>query len=78
MSFMNRSGGPVQSVANFYKIPVESILVAYETWTFRRRHQAAARVVAPRVTAYGMSPRRWRSVLAISDWHRTPGDRSRC
>src|SRR6478752_5903949 len=24
MSFMNRSGGPVHSVAGFYKIPVES------------------------------------------------------
>ncbi len=34
MSFMNRSGGPVQSVANFYKIPVESLLVAYDDLDF--------------------------------------------
>ena len=34
MSFMNRSGGPVQSVASFYKIPVESILVAYDELDF--------------------------------------------
>src|SRR5262249_54293149 len=34
MSFMNRSGGPVQSVANFYKIPAESILVAYDELDF--------------------------------------------
>ena len=34
MSFMNRSGGPVQSVAGFYKIPVESILVAYDELDF--------------------------------------------
>jgi len=34
MTFMNRSGGPVQSVANFYKIPVDSILVAYDDLDF--------------------------------------------
>ncbi len=34
MSFMNRSGGPVHSVANFYKIPVDSILVAYDDLDF--------------------------------------------
>jgi len=34
MTFMNRSGGPTQSVANFYKIPVESILVAYDDLDF--------------------------------------------
>jgi peptidyl-tRNA hydrolase, PTH1 family len=34
MTFMNRSGGPVQSVANFYKIPVNSILVAYDDLDF--------------------------------------------
>jgi peptidyl-tRNA hydrolase, PTH1 family len=34
MSFMNRSGGPVRSVAGFYKIPVESILVAYDDLDF--------------------------------------------
>src|SRR3954471_8301896 len=34
MSFMNRSGGPAQSVANFYKVPVESVLVAYDELDF--------------------------------------------
>jgi PTH1 family peptidyl-tRNA hydrolase len=34
MSFMNNSGGPVQSVAQFYKIPPESILVAYDELDF--------------------------------------------
>jgi PTH1 family peptidyl-tRNA hydrolase len=34
MSFMNHSGGPVQSVAGFYKMPVESILVAYDELDF--------------------------------------------
>jgi PTH1 family peptidyl-tRNA hydrolase len=34
MSFMNRSGGPVHSVAGFYKIPVDSILVAYDELDF--------------------------------------------
>ena len=34
MSYMNRSGGPVRSVATFYKVPVESILVAYDELDF--------------------------------------------
>ncbi len=34
MSFMNRSGGPARSVAGFYKVPVESILVAYDELDF--------------------------------------------
>jgi peptidyl-tRNA hydrolase, PTH1 family len=34
MSFMNNSGGPVQSLAGFYKIPVESMLVAYDELDF--------------------------------------------
>lgn len=34
MSFMNNSGGPVQSVANFYKVPPGSILVAYDELDF--------------------------------------------
>ena len=34
MSFMNRSGGPVHSVAGFYKVPAESILVAYDELDF--------------------------------------------
>ena len=34
MSFMNRSGGPVHSLAGFYKVPVESIIVAYDELDF--------------------------------------------
>lgn len=34
MTFMNRSGGPAQSVANFYKVPVEEILAAYDELDF--------------------------------------------
>jgi peptidyl-tRNA hydrolase, PTH1 family len=34
MSFMNRSGGPVQSVASFYKVAPESMLVAYDELDF--------------------------------------------
>lgn len=34
MSYMNRSGGPVQSMAGFYKIPAESLLVAYDELDF--------------------------------------------
>jgi peptidyl-tRNA hydrolase, PTH1 family len=34
MSFMNHSGGPTQRVAAFYKIPVESVLVAYDELDF--------------------------------------------
>ena len=34
MSYMNHSGDPLRSVAGFYKIPVESILVAYDELDF--------------------------------------------
>lgn len=34
MSFMNNSGGPVHSVATFYKVAPESILVAYDELDF--------------------------------------------
>jgi peptidyl-tRNA hydrolase, PTH1 family len=34
MSYMNRSGGPVRSVAGFYKVPLEGILVAYDELDF--------------------------------------------
>jgi PTH1 family peptidyl-tRNA hydrolase len=34
MSYMNHSGDPVRSVATFYKIPVHSILVAYDELDF--------------------------------------------
>ena len=34
MSYMNRSGGPVRSVASFYKLEPASILVAYDELDF--------------------------------------------
>ncbi len=34
MSYMNHSGDPVRSVATFYKVPVQSILVAYDELDF--------------------------------------------
>ena len=34
MSYMNHSGDPLQSVASFFKVPVESILVAYDELDF--------------------------------------------
>jgi peptidyl-tRNA hydrolase, PTH1 family len=34
MSYMNHSGDPVRSIASFYKVPAESILVAYDELDF--------------------------------------------
>ena len=34
MSYMNHSGDPVRSVAGFYKVPVEALLVAYDELDF--------------------------------------------
>lgn len=34
MSFMNHSGGPTRSVATFYKVPLNAILVAYDDLDF--------------------------------------------
>jgi len=34
LTYMNRSGGPTRSVASFYKIPVEEILVAHDELDF--------------------------------------------
>jgi PTH1 family peptidyl-tRNA hydrolase len=34
MTYMNNSGGPIHSVAGFYKIPPDSILVAYDELDF--------------------------------------------
>jgi peptidyl-tRNA hydrolase, PTH1 family len=34
MSYMNRSGDPVRSVADYYKVPVGSVLVAYDELDF--------------------------------------------
>ena len=34
MTYMNRSGGPTRSVATFYKVPVDEILVAHDELDF--------------------------------------------
>jgi PTH1 family peptidyl-tRNA hydrolase len=34
MNYMNHSGDPVRSVASFYKVPLQSILVAYDELDF--------------------------------------------
>ena len=34
MSYMNHSGDPVRSIASFYKVPVESVLVTYDELDF--------------------------------------------
>jgi peptidyl-tRNA hydrolase, PTH1 family len=34
MNYMNHSGDPVRSIASFYKVPLESILVAYDELDF--------------------------------------------
>jgi PTH1 family peptidyl-tRNA hydrolase len=34
MTFMNRSGGPTRSLATFYKVPTEEILVAHDELDF--------------------------------------------
>jgi PTH1 family peptidyl-tRNA hydrolase len=34
MSYMNHSGDPVRSIATFYKVPLEAILVAYDDLDF--------------------------------------------
>jgi peptidyl-tRNA hydrolase, PTH1 family len=34
MSYMNHSGDPVRSVASYYKVPLQSILVAYDELDF--------------------------------------------
>jgi peptidyl-tRNA hydrolase, PTH1 family len=34
MSYMNHSGDPVRSVASFYKVPLQAILVAYDELDF--------------------------------------------
>jgi len=78
MSFMNRSGGPVQSVANFYKVPVESILVAYDDLDFApgiiklRQGGGAAGHNGIRDIAPQVGDQFWRFRIGIGH----PGDRS--
>jgi len=78
MSFMNRSGGPVQSVANFYKIPAESILVAYDELDFPagvvrlKQGGGAAGHNGIRDIAAQVGDQFWRLRIGIGH----PGDRS--
>jgi PTH1 family peptidyl-tRNA hydrolase len=78
MSFMNRSGGPVQSVANFYKIPVDSILVAYDDLDFPagiiklKQGGGAAGHNGIRDIAPQMGEQFWRLRIGIGH----PGDRA--
>jgi peptidyl-tRNA hydrolase, PTH1 family len=78
MSFMNRSGSPVQSVANFYKVPVESILVAYDDLDFPpgiiklRQGGGAAGHNGIRDIAPQVGDQFWRFRIGIGH----PGDRS--
>ena len=78
MTFMNRSGGPVQSVANFYKVPVESILVAYDDLDFEpgvvrlKQGGGAAGHNGMRDVIEKMGDQFWRLRIGIGH----PGDRS--
>jgi PTH1 family peptidyl-tRNA hydrolase len=78
MSFMNNSGGPVQSVANFYKAPVESILVAYDELDFNpgtiklKQGGGAAGHNGIRDIAPQVGDQFWRLRIGIGH----PGDRS--
>src|SRR5579862_4301485 len=79
MNYMNHSGDALQSVASFYKVPVESILVAYDELDFppgvvrlkqgggAAGHNGMRDVIAQLGDAY------WRLRIGIGH----PGDRSR-
>src|SRR4051812_1732970 len=78
MTFMNRSGGPTQSVASFYKIPVESVLVAYDDLDFPagsiklRQGGGAGGHNGVRDTLTQVGDNFWRLRIGIGH----PGDRS--
>ncbi len=79
MSFMNRSGGPVRSVAAFYKIPPEAILIAYDELDFdpgvvrlKQGGGAAGHNGMKDIIAH-MGDSFWRVRLGIGH----PGDRNR-
>jgi peptidyl-tRNA hydrolase, PTH1 family len=78
MSYMNHSGDPVRSVASFYKLPVESILVAYDELDFPagvvrlKQGGGAAGHNGMRDVIAQMGDEFWRLRIGIGH----PGDRS--
>ncbi len=78
MSYMNHSGDAVQSVASFYKVPLESILVAYDELDFPagvvrlRQGGGAAGHNGLRDVIAQMGDGFWRLRIGIGH----PGDRS--
>ncbi len=78
MSFMNNSGGPVRSVAAFYRIPPEAILVAYDELDFPpgvvrlKNGGGAAGHNGMRDIIAQLGPDFWRLRIGIGH----PGDRS--
>jgi peptidyl-tRNA hydrolase, PTH1 family len=78
MSYMNKSGDPVRSVATFYKVPVEAILVAYDELDFPpgvvrlRQGGGAAGHNGVRDVVTQMGDNFWRLRIGIGH----PGDRS--
>src|ERR1700693_5829297 len=78
MSYMNHSGDPVRSIASFYKVPVESLLVAYDELDFPagvvrlRQGGGAAGHNGMRDVIAQMGDGFWRLRIGIGH----PGDRS--
>ena len=78
MNYMNRSGDPVRSVASFYKVPLTSILVAYDELDFPagvvrlRQGGGAAGHNGMRDVIAQMGDGFWRLRIGIGH----PGDRS--
>jgi peptidyl-tRNA hydrolase, PTH1 family len=78
MSYMNHSGDPVRSVASFYKVPLEAILVAYDELDFPagivrlKRGGGAAGHNGMRDVIAQMGDAFWRLRIGIGH----PGDRA--
>jgi peptidyl-tRNA hydrolase, PTH1 family len=78
MSYMNHSGDPVRSVASFYKVPLEAILVAYDDLDFPagivrlKRGGGAAGHNGMRDVIAQMGDAFWRLRIGIGH----PGDRT--
>ena len=79
ISFMNHSGDPTRSLATFYKVPVESLLVAYDELDFApgtvrlKQGGGAAGHNGMRSMIAQMGDAFWRLRIGIGH----PGDRSR-
>ena len=78
MNYMNRSGDPLRSVASFYKVPVGSVLVAYDELDFPagvvrlRQGRGAAGHNGMRDVIAQVGDGFWRVRIGIGH----PGDRS--